>query len=142
MQLTAYLFNPEIPARFNKPNTVRNTVMWNKPLIIYQGADNILDVVVNDFDMQPLPVNIYRFKFKVKNNKDDVVLVKEMKFKEGATNRLSLEIMENDVSTWSLGMYTWGISVTDDLNRERPMYLELNGDAESTFQLRRWFAGS
>lgn len=142
MQLTAYLFNPEIPARFNKPNTVRNTVMWNKPLIIYQGADNILDVVINDFDMQPLVVNIYRFKFKVKNNKDDVVLVKEMKFKEGATNRLSLEIMENDVSTWSLGMYTWGISVTDDLNRERPLYLELNGDAESTFQLRRWFAGS
>ena len=142
MQLTAYLFNPEIPARFNKPNTVRNTVTWNKPLKIYKGADNFLDIVINDFDLQPLPVNLYVFKFKVKNNNGTTVLIKELGFRLNATNRLALDLLEEDLAGLNLGLYYWGLSLTDELNRERPLYLELNGDAESTFQLCNWFAGA
>jgi hypothetical protein len=142
MQLVAYLFNPEIPARFNKPNTVRNTVTWNKPLKIYKGADNFLDVVINDFDLQPLAVNLYTFKFKVKDNNNNTVLIKQMGFRQNATNRLALDLLEEDLASLNVGLYVWGLSLIDERGKERPIYLELNGEAESTFQLSSWFAGA
>lgn len=142
MQLTAYLFNQEIQARFNKPNTIRNTVFWNKPLKIYKGADNLLDIVVNDFDLQPVAVGAYEFRFKVKNKNHDVVLNKVLGLRAGQNNRLALDLLEEDLSALTVGMYVWGISLRDELGRERPIYLEVNGEAEGTMQLINWFLGA
>ena len=41
-----------------------------------------------------------------------------------------------------VGLYDWGLSIVDERNRERPIYLEVNGDAVSTFELLNWFAGA
>jgi len=142
MQLTAYLFNPEIQARFNRPNTVRNTVTWNKPLKVYKGADNYIDIVMNDFDLQPVVVNTYTFKFKVKDQDQNLLINKIVGFRSGTTNRLALNILKEDTAAMNIGLYTWGLSIIDENNRERPIYLEVNGDAVSTFELLSWFMGA
>jgi hypothetical protein len=142
MQITAYLFNPEVMARFNKPNTVRNTVMWNKPLRVYKGADNFIDIVVNDFDLQPTTVNLYTFNFRVRDREQNLLLDKDIAIKTGFTNRLALNILEADLADVNIGMYTWGISLTDENGLKRPLYLELNGNAEGSIQVARWFFGA
>lgn len=142
MQLTAYLFNQEIQARFNKPNTVRNTVFWNKPLKIYKGADNLLDIVVNDFDLQPVALGAHEVRFKVKNKNHDVVINKVLTVRNGYSNRLALDLLEEELADLTVGMYIWGISLKDELNRSRPLYLEVNGEAEGTMQLIHWFLGA
>ena len=142
MQITAYLFNPEVMARFNKPNTVRNTVMWNKPLRVYKGADNFIDIVVNDFDLQPTTVNLYTFNFRVRDREQTLLLDKDIAIKTGFTNRLALNILEADLVDVNIGMYTWGISLTDENGLKRPLYLELNGNAEGSIQVARWFFGA
>jgi len=142
MQITAYLFNPEVMARFNKPNTVRNTVMWNKPLRVYKGADNFIDIVVNDFDLQPTTVNLYTFNFRVRDREQTLLLDKDIAIKTGFTNRLALNILEADLADVNIGMYTWGISLTDENGLKRPLYLELNGNAEGSIQVARWFFGA
>lgn len=142
MQVVAYLFNPEITARFNKPNTVRNTVMWNKPLRVYKGADNFVDIVVNDFDLQPTTVNLYTFNFRVRDREQNLLLDKSIGYRVGYTNRLALDILEEDLADVNIGMYTWGISLTDENGLKRPLYLELNGSAEGSIQVARWFFGA
>lgn len=138
MQLTAYLFNPVIPARFNKPNTLRNTVQWNNPIRVYRGLDNYFDIVLKDFDLQPVAVTTYVFKFKVKNSNNDVVLTKNLTFGTAGSNRLNLNILKEDVLYLKPGLYTWGLSMMNENNREVPIYLELNGDAIGTFNLQDW----
>lgn len=142
MQITAYLFNPQVLARFNKPNTVRNTVMWNKPLRIYKGADNFIDIVVNDFDLQPVAVNIYTFNFRVRDRENTLILEKDIGLRANYTNRLALDILEADLADVNIGQYTWGISLTDEDGKKRPLYLEVNGNAEGSIQVARWFAGA
>lgn len=139
MQLTSYLFNPVIQARFNKPNTVRNTVTWNKPLKIYKGADNFIDIVVNDFDQQPLTVNVYTFAFRARDRNLDIVINKPLTFRQGFTNRLALDLSESDLTDVDLGTYMWAIAMRDENGKERPLYLEVNGDAESSMQIVKWF---
>ncbi len=142
MQIVAYLFNPEVMARINKPNTVRNTVTWNKPLRVYKGADNFIDIVVNDFDLQPTTVNLYSFNFRARDREQNLIVDKDISIRTGYTNRLALDILEADLADVDIGMYTWGLSFTDENGLKRPLYLELNGSAEGSMQVARWFFGA
>lgn len=142
MQIVAYLFNPEVMARINKPNTVRNTVTWNKPLRVYKGADNFIDIVVNDFDLQPTTVNLYTFNFRARDREQNLILDKEITVRANYTNRLALDLLEADLADVNIGLYTWGLSFTDENGLKRPLYLELNGNAEGSMQVARWFFGA
>ena len=142
MQIVAYLFNPEVMARINKPNTVRNTVTWNKPLRVYKGADNFIDIVVNDFDLQPTTVNLYTFNFRARDREQNLILDKEITVRANYTNRLALDLLEADLADVNIGLYTWGLSFTDENGLKRPLYLELNGNAEGSMQVSRWFFGA
>ena len=142
MQIVAYLFNPEVMARINKPNTVRNTVTWNKPLRVYKGADNFIDIVVNDFDLQPTTVNLYTFNFRARDREQNLILDKDITVRANYTNRLALDLLEADLADVNIGLYTWGLSFTDENGLKRPLYLELNGNAEGSMQVARWFFGA
>ena len=135
MQLTAYLFNPVIPARFNKPNTLRNTLQWNAPVRVYRGLDNYFDIELKDFDMQPVAVRSFVFKFKVKDSSNIVVLAKQLTFAANSNNRLALNILKEDTLYLKPGLFTWGLSMINENGREVPI---LNGDAIGTFNLQDW----
>lgn len=100
--------------------------------------DNYIDIVVSDFDEQPVAVKTYAFTFKVRDQQNNLVINKPIGFKPGATNRLALNILKEDTLYLPAGLYVWGISVINENNREFPLYLELNGDAFGTFNLQNW----
>ena len=137
-EIVSYVFNPQILATVNKPNTVRNTTVLNRQLRIYKGADNLVDFVVNDFDLQPLTVNQYTFKFTARDRYKNIIIEKNIPLRVGYTNRLALDILESDLETVNLGRYIWGMSVVMENNKERPVYLAANGNAEGSMEIVRW----
>jgi len=112
--------------------------MWNKPLKVFKGVDNVFDIVIQDFDQQPVAVGAYSFLFRALDNNEVAMISKPVGFKPGTTNRLLLEITRDEVADLDTGFYTWGISLVDENDQERPLYLELNGSTRSTMEIGAW----
>lgn len=112
--------------------------MWNKPLKVFKGVNNVFDIVIQDFDQQPVPVGAYSFLFRALDNNEVSMISKPVGFKPDSNNRLLLEITRDEIADLDTGFYTWGISLVDEDGRERPLYLELNGGTRSTMEIGGW----
>lgn len=112
--------------------------MWNKPLKVYKGVYNVFEIVIQDFDQQPVPVGAYSFLFRALDNNEVAMISKPISFKPGETNKLLLEITRDEIWDLDTGFYTWGISLVDENGKERPLYLELNGSTRSVMEIGAW----
>lgn len=113
--------------------------MWNKPLKVFKGVSNVFEIEIQDFEQQPAAISSYEFRFRVKNKEQDVVINKGLTNNTTQANRLDLSLLEEDIADLPEGMYVWGISIRDENNRVRPIYLESNGEAEGKLHLVEWF---
>jgi hypothetical protein len=133
-QLSAYLIVQTIALRLNTPTTLRNTVMWNKPLKVYQGVDNAYELIIHDFDQQPVPVTAYTARFRAIDATGSYALDKAVAIKTGTTNRLDLQLLKADLAELELGFYHYSVTLTKDA-KERPLYFEQNGTAVGQMEL-------
>lgn len=102
---------------------------------VFKGIDNFIDIIVNDEEQQPLTINNNSFKFKVRDRDSTLLIDKQLEFVEGYTNRLALDLLSTDLEDINIGIYTWGIAMTDEDQRIRPLYLEINGDVDGAFHV-------
>jgi hypothetical protein len=112
--------------------------MWNKPLKIFKGVTNVFDIVVQDFDQQPVAVKPYVFRFRAVDNNDVAVLSKVIGFRPDSTNKLALDINRDEITDLDTGFYKWAISIDDGEGTERPIYLDLNGGVEGSMEVGEW----
>lgn len=112
--------------------------MWNKPLKVYKGTHNEFEIQIQDFNQQPVPIGAYSFYFRVLDNNEVSQISKPIGFVSGSTNRLLLNIDRDELSDLDIGFYTWGISLIDEDQRERPLYLDLNGGAKGQLEIAAW----
>lgn len=112
--------------------------MWNKPIKLFKGVDNTFDIQIQDYEQQPVPVKPYVFRFRAVDNNGISVLSKELTFREGATNRLGLDISRHEIADLEPGLYNWGLSIDDEEGSERPLYLEQNGSADGSLEIANW----
>ena len=127
-QLSAYLLVQTIALRLNTPTTLRNTVMWNKPLKVYQGVDNAYELVVTDFDQQSVTLSSYTARFRAIDANGSYALDKPLAIKVGTTNKLNLILNSEDLNDLIPGFYTYSVTL-DDGTYQRPLYFEQNGNA-------------
>jgi len=112
--------------------------MWNKPIKLFKGVDNVFDIQVQDFDQQPIPVRTYVIRFRAVDFNEIPVLSKELNFREGFTNRLALDISRHEIADLEPALYKWGLSIDDGEGLERPLYLEQNGATEGSLEISDW----
>lgn len=112
--------------------------MWNKPIKLFKGVDNTFDIQIQDYEQQPVPVKPYIFRFRAVDFNGIPVLSKELTFREGATNRLALDISRHEIADLEPGLYNWGLSIDDEEGKERPLYLEQNGSADGSLEIANW----
>ena len=133
-QLSAYLIVQTISLRLNTPTTLRNTVMWNKPLKVYQGVDNAYELIVHDFDQQPVPITDYTARFRAIDATGNYQIDKVVGIKSGTDNRLDLQLLKADLEDLEPGLYHYSVTL-DDGSTERPLYFEQNGTAVGQMEL-------
>jgi len=133
-QLSAYLLVQTISLRLNTPTTLRNTVMWNKPLKVYQGVDNAYELVVTDFDQQSVTLSSYTARFRAIDANGSYALDKTLAIKVGTTNKLNVLLNSADLSDMTPGFYTYSVTLSDG-TYQRPLYFEQNGNALGTMEV-------
>ena len=133
-QLSAYLIVQTISLRLNTPTTLRNTVMWNKPLKVYQGVDNAYELIVHDFDQQPVAITSYTARFRAIDATGNYQIDKVVEIKVDTTNRLDLQLLKGDLADLEPGFYSYSVTL-DDGSTERPLYFEQNGNAVGQMEL-------
>lgn len=133
-QLTAYLMVQTIALRLNPPTTLRNTVMWNKPLKVYKGVDNAFELLVHDFDQQPVPITDFTARIRAVDATGNYALDKALAIKTGYNNRLDLQILKEDTEELEAGFYEYSVTLSAD-GVERPLYFEQNGEAIGTLEI-------
>ena len=107
----------------------------SRNLIVFRGVDNFIDIAVQDQEQQWLAINDYSFRFKVRDREANIIIDKEVGFVEGYNYKLGLDLLVADLADLDLGSYVWGITVIDEDDRIRPLFLELNGEVDGVLQL-------
>jgi len=107
----------------------------SRSIKVFKGVDNFIDVAVKDQEQQSLSVSEYSFHFKVRDREANIIIDKALGFVEGCTDKLAVDLLVADLDSIDLGSYVWGITVVDEDNKTRPLFLALNGDIEGTLQV-------
>lgn len=107
----------------------------SKNIVVYRGVDNFIDIIVNDQEQQPVAVNSYEFELRVRDSEFNTILDKTLGFVDGFRNRLALDLTIAELQDLELGTYTYAIAMTDTDGYTRPLFLELNGEANAKFQV-------
>ena len=108
--------------------------MWNKPLKAYKGVDNAYELLVHDFDQQPVPITSYSARLRVVDANGNYALDKPLTIKEGTENRLDLQLLKTELADLEAGFYQYGVTLTS-AGSERPLYFEQNGDAVGDLEI-------
>ena len=107
----------------------------SRNLKVFKGVDNFIDIAVQDQEQQWLAINDYSFRFKVRDREANIIIDKELGFVEGYSYKLGIDLLVADLADLDLGTYVWGITVIDEDERTRPLFLELNGEVDGVLQL-------
>lgn len=107
----------------------------SRHLIVFRGVDNFIDIAVQDQEQQWLAINDYSFRFKVRDRSANIIIDKEIIFVEGYNYKLGIDLLATDLADLDLGSYVWGVTVIDEDDRTRPLFLELNGEVDGVLQL-------
>jgi hypothetical protein len=108
--------------------------MWNKPLKVYQGVDNAYELIIHDFDQQPVEITSYTARFRAIDATGNYALDKQVAIKSGTVNRLDLQLLKEDLAEFELGFYHYSVTLNDGTT-ERPLYFEQNGTAVGQMEL-------
>jgi len=112
--------------------------MWNKPLKVFKGVQNSFDIVVQDFDQQPVTVRPYIIRFRAVDSNDVPVLSKVLGFRPNKTNVIALDIMRDEITDLNPGLYSWALTMDDGEGSEKPLYIDLNNSAAGSLEVGDW----
>jgi len=128
--IKAYLYPNVIEVQFLDSNifTVRNRVVYSRPIKIYQGIDNPLQVIIRNQDQKPVNVSDYLVQLDIqdplaKGSMESLAVT----ITNAAKGQGTVTIPRDVVNSLDQRFYKLTIKlITTGTNLERPVYIDDN----------------
>jgi hypothetical protein len=133
MQIQAYLYPNTIEAQIWDLSifTPRNRVVYSRPVKIYQGIDNPMQVVVLNQDQKPVDLTGYLVQMDIQDPLNQVSAESiAVAFTDIAKGRGTFTIAKAVVNSLDQRFYKMTLKLIEQAtNLERPMYIDANWTA-------------
>jgi len=133
MQILAYLYPNTVTVQLWDQSifSPRNRVVYSRPIKIYQGIDNPLQIVVLNQDQKPVNLTGYALQVDVQDPINQVTAFSYAVTFTNQTKGQGTFIVPNaDVSSMDQRFYKLTMKTIADLdNAERPVYIDANWTA-------------
>ena len=144
MQILAYLYPNIVEVQFWDPTifSPRNRIVYSRPIKIYQGIDNPLQVAILNQDQKPINLTGYLVQLDIQ---DAVAEASVSSFAVNITDytkgRGTVTIPRAVVNVLDQRFYQITIKlITDETNAERPLYVDDNFGASLDLEvLPAWY---
>ena len=144
MQIQAYLYSNIVQVQIWDPAifTPRNRVVYSRPITIYQGIDNPLQVVVKNQDQKSVNLTGYLVQLDIQDPVNQAsVNSLAITITDYAKGLGTVTIPREVVNVLDQRIYKITVKLIDDnTNRERPLYVDDNYGASLDLEvLPAWY---
>ena len=118
---------------------------------IFKGVTNSIDFVVRNNDRKPIKLVDYQIQAQIQqvnvpsNSQGflpEVNLIKNCVVINELDGKVRLDLLPEDIDTWSPGYYRYVIQLTDGQGRTEYLYTDINKNTFGTFELREGIISS
>jgi len=133
MQILAYLYPNTVTVQLWDLSifTPRNRVVYSRPIKIYQGIDNPLQVVVLNQDQKPVDLTGYALQADIQDPLNEITAYSyAVAFTDQAKGRGTFTILNAEATSLEQRFYKLTLkTIADDDGAERPIYIDANWTA-------------
>jgi uncharacterized protein YukJ len=146
MQIQAYLYSNIVQVQFWDPTifSPRNRVVYSRPITIYQGIDNPLQIVIKNQDQKSVNLTGYLVQLDIQDPVNQAsVSSLAITITDYAKGLGTVTVPREVVNVLDQRIYKITVKLIDDnTNRERPLYVDDNfGASLDLAVLPAWYEG-
>lgn len=128
--IQSYLYDNKVAVQFLDPTitSVRNRVVYSRPIKVYKGIDNPLRIVILNQDQKPYDTTGYNVVMGIQNSEAQTTVASftvEMNEDDATVGTVTIDRDTMDILTKRHYKLTFKATNTDT-NVDRPMYIDDN----------------
>ena len=139
MQIQAYLYPNTVTVQLWDQTifTPRNRVVYSRPIKIYQGIDNTLQVVALNQDQKPVDLTGYSLEAEIQDPLNEVTAYSyAVTFTNQAQGRGTFTVQQADVNSLDQRLYKLTLKAVETATgNERVVYVDANWTAPLDLQV-------
>jgi len=128
--LKTYLYDNILEVQFLDPSvfTTRNRIVYSRPIKVYQGIDNPLQIVIKNQDQKAVDVSAYRIQMDIQDpNHAGTVAGLAVTLVDAARGLGTVTIVKSLVDSLDQRFYKLTFRTIGAINnQEKPMYIDDN----------------
>ena len=133
MQILAYLYPNTVTVQIWDQSifSPRNRVVYSRPIKIYQGIDNTLQVVVLNQDQKPVNLTGYSLEAEIQDSLNEITAYSyAVTFTDQAKGRGTFTVLQSDVNSLDQRLYKLTLKTIETATgSERVIYVDANWTA-------------
>lgn len=128
--IQSYLYDNRVTVQFLDPTvtSIRNRIVYNRPIKVYKGIDNPLRIVILNQDQKPYDMTGYNVIMGIQNSDARTTVISfavEMDAENPTVGTVVIDRATMDILTKRFYKLTFK-ATNIDTNNDRPMYIDDN----------------
>jgi len=140
MQIQCYLYSNTVQVQILDPSifTPRNRVVYSRPIIVYQGIDNPLQIVIKNQDQKAVDLTGYSVQIDIQDPLNKLTAYTFAVTFTDITKGQGTVILDKDtVNSLDQRIYKLTMrTINDDDSSEKPLYIDDNFNVPLDLQVR------
>jgi len=140
--ISSYIYNAIVYAQISDEDPTlktRNRVMYTNPVVVYQGVDNLVTVLIRNSDQKPANVDGMQLTLSITGDPGNVAIQNYPVTISNATSSIGTVVLDQaNVANLTQEWYYYTISYTSPIyaNLTLPAFVDANFGAAGKMQIR------